>query len=237
MTPRTRWKGSYGREALMTTGLTPPTQKKRPPWLIGGATIVSFVVLLWVIEAVDVVVFRNRLDGDGIRPWTTDGLWGILWAPLLHGSWEHLIANTVPALIFGFLATLVGMGRFLAATAIIWVLSGVGTWLIGNLGAQCPVFGPCTNHIGASGLIMGWLTFVIVVGFFTRTVWQVVVGVVVFFLYGSVLLGVLPGQIGVSWQGHLCGAIAGIFAAYVLSGPERKAREQRRTGAPPQLGY
>jgi membrane associated rhomboid family serine protease len=220
----------------MTTGLTPPAQKKRPPWLIGGATILAFVVLLWVIEAVDVVVFRGGLDYDGIQPLTMDGLWGILWAPLLHAGWAHLIANTVPALILGFLATLVGMGRFLAATAIIWVLGGAGTWLIGDLGGHCSI-GSCPPHIGASGLIMGWLTFVIVVGFFTRTVWQVVVGVVVFFLYGGYLFGVLPGQIGVSWQGHLCGAIAGIFAAYVLSGPERKAREQRRTGAPPQLGY
>lgn len=223
---------------MATPGLTPPTEKKRPPWLVGAVTIVSFVALLWIIEAVDVVVFRGGLDADGIRPLMFDGLWGILWAPLLHASWSHLIANTVPALIFGFLATLVGMGRFLAATAIIWILGGAGTWLIGNIGAQCSyLVGPCTNHIGASGLIMGWLTFVIVVGFFTRTVWQIVVGIIVLISYWSVLLGVLPGQLGVSWQAHLCGAIAGVIAAYVLSGPERKARELRRTGAPPSLRY
>ena len=125
------------------------------------------------------------------------------------------------------------MSRFVFATVIIWLLGGFGTWLIGNIGAHCPYVGVrCeTNHIGASGLIFGWLAFLIVFGFFTRKVWEIVVGVIVLFVYGGVLLGVLPGTPGVSWQGHLCGAIAGVVAAYLLSGPERKAREPRKRGA------
>jgi membrane associated rhomboid family serine protease len=79
------------------------------------------------------------------------------------------------------------------------------------------------------------LTFLIVFGFFTRQLWQIVVGVVVFFVYGSVLLGVFPGTLGVSWQGHLSGAIAGVVAAYVLSGRERKAREMRKAGSSSQF--
>ncbi|MEZ0338954.1 rhomboid family intramembrane serine protease [Mycobacterium sp. pV006] len=209
--------------------------KNRPTWVVGGLTIVSFVALLYVVEIIDTVL-GNRLDQDGIRPLQTDGLWGILWAPLLHGGWPHLIANTVPALVLGFLMTLAGMGRFIAATAIIWVLGGFGTWLIGNIGVHCPYVGvQCTTtHIGASGLIFGWLTFLIVFGFFTRTVWEIVVGVIVALVYGGVLLGVLPGTPGVSWQGHLAGAVAGLVAAYVLSGPERKARESRRHRPAPQ---
>jgi membrane associated rhomboid family serine protease len=207
-----------------------PAEKKPAAWKAGGATVVAFVALLYVIEAVDQVMFRGALDQDGIQPLTEHGLWGILWAPLLHQGWPHLVANTLPALIFGFLASLSGYGRFLTATVMIWFLGGVGTWIIGNLGSPVE-----TTHIGASGLIMGWLTFVIMLGFFTRTVWQIVVGIVVFFVYGSVLLGVLPGVPGVSWQAHLCGAIAGVVAAYVLAGPERKARERSRTGRPPQL--
>ena len=157
---------------------------------------------------------------------------GIIFAPLLHSNWDHLIANTIPALILGFLMTLAGLSRFIFATAIIWILGGFGTWLIGNIGTHCPYVGvSCeTNHIGASGLIFGWLAFLIVFGFFTRTVWEIVVGVVVLFIYGGVLLGVLPGTPGVSWQGHLCGAVAGVIAAYLLSGPERKAREARKRG-------
>jgi membrane associated rhomboid family serine protease len=99
-------------------------------------------------------------------------------------------------------------------------LGGFGTWLIGSPGST----------IGASGLIFGWLTFLIVFGFFTRKVWQIVVGVVVLIYYGTVFFGILPGTPGVSWQGHLCGAIAGAFAAYLLSAPERKAREARKRG-------
>jgi membrane associated rhomboid family serine protease len=200
--------------------------------MVGGVTILSFVVLLWLIELWD-SLSGHRLDDNGIRPLETDGLWGIAFAPLLHSNWQHLIANTGPALILGFLMTLAGLSRFIFATAIIWFVGGFGTWLIGNTGAPPGVE---TNHIGASGLIFGWLMFLIVFGFFTRKVWEIVVGVVVLFVYGSVLLGVLPGTFGVSWQGHLCGAIAGVLAAYLLSGPERKARQSRkRNVTPPYL--
>jgi membrane associated rhomboid family serine protease len=215
----------------MSTLAPTPAAKKRPGWMVGGATIVSFVALLYVIEAID-QVSGSRLEQDGIRPLEADGLWGILWAPLLHANWAHLVANTIPALVLGFLVSLAGMSRFVYATVIVWILGGVGTWLIGNLGAPNGVE---TNHIGASGLIFGWLTFLIVFGFFTRHAWQIVVGILVFVVYGGVLWGALPGTFGVSWQGHLCGGIAGVIAAYLLSGPERKARAKRKLGATPQL--
>ncbi|ORB28243.1 rhomboid family intramembrane serine protease [Mycolicibacterium parafortuitum] len=221
--------GTGGHSAL------PAQPDKRPAWLVGGLTVVSFVALLYVIEAYDSVT-GHRLDHNGIRPLETDGLTGILFAPLLHSNWEHLVANTGPALVLGFLMTLAGLSRFISATAIIWIVGGFGTWLIGNIGA--PTYNGVvveTNHIGASGLIFGWLTFLIVFGFFTRKVWEIVVGIVVLFIYGSILLGVLPGTFGVSWQGHLCGAAAGVLAAYLLSGPERKARALRRPVRPPSL--
>jgi membrane associated rhomboid family serine protease len=207
------------------------TPKKRPTWVVGGATILSFVALLYVIEIWDNLT-GHHLDQNGIRPLETDGLWGIVLAPLLHANWGHLVANTGPALVLGFLMTLLGLSRFIYATAIVWIVGGFGTWLIGNVGA--PTYNGMqieTNHIGASGLIFGWLTFLIVFGFFTRKVWEIVVGVIVLFVYGGVLLGMLPGTLGVSWQGHMCGAIAGVFAAYLLSSPERKAREQRKRKA------
>jgi membrane associated rhomboid family serine protease len=215
----------------MSSGQVAPASKKRSSWMIGGATVVAFVALLYVIEAVD-QVSGSRLEQDGIRPLEVDGLWGILWAPLLHANWAHLVANTVPALVLGFLVSLAGMARFVYATVIVWILGGLGTWLIGNVGAP---YGVETNHIGASGLIFGWLTFLIVFGFFTRHAWQIVVGIVVFVVYGGVLWGALPGTFGVSWQGHLCGGIAGVVAAYVLSGPERSARAKRKLGTAPRL--
>ncbi|HKI41460.1 MAG TPA: rhomboid family intramembrane serine protease, partial [Mycobacterium sp.] len=93
------------------------------------------------------------------------------------------------------------------------------------------------DHIGASGLIFGWLAFLLVFGFFVRRASNIIVGLVVLFAYGSVLLGAMPVLHqcgGVSWQGHLCGAIAGVVAAYVLSAPERKARAARTAGGAPR---
>ena len=200
--------------------------KKRAGWLVGGATIISFVALLYVVEAFD-QLDGNRLDENGIRPLETDGLWGILFAPLLHAGWPHLIANTGPALVLGFLVALAGLARFFWATAIIWIVGGFGTWLIGNMGSPC---GP-TDHIGASGLIFGWLTFLLVFGFFIRSGAQIVVGLLVLVIYGSVLWGAVPVLNvcgGVSWQGHLCGGVAGVLAAYLLSSQEREARQRRR---------
>jgi len=209
---------------------TPVQQpKKRSAWVVGGATIISFVALLYVIEAFD-QLDHHQLDYNyGIKPLEADGLWGILFAPLLHANWGHLAANTGPALVLGFLVTLAGLSRFLWATAIVWILGGFGTWLIGNVGSSC---GLEADHIGASGVIFGWLTFLLVFGFFTRSAWQIVVGIVVLIAYGGILWGAVPVLNvcgGVSWQGHLCGGIAGVLAAYLLSNPERKAREHRRT--------
>ena len=203
--------------------------KKRSPMLVGGATIISFVALLYIVEAFD-QLNGHRFDDNGIRPLETDGLWGILFAPLLHANWGHLAANTGPALVLGFLVTLAGLSRFLWATAIVWIVGGLGTWLIGNMGSSC---GLESDHIGASGLIFGWLTFLLVFGFFTRSGWQIVIGLVVLVAYGGVLWGAVPVLNvcgGVSWQGHLCGGIAGVLAAYLLSSPERQARERRRKG-------
>ncbi|ORW94561.1 rhomboid family intramembrane serine protease [Mycolicibacter terrae] len=203
-----------------------PRPDNKSAWRTGGATVVGFVALLYLIEAVD-QLGGHRLDRNGIRPLETDGLWGVLFAPLLHANWGHLLANTGPALVLGFLVTLAGQSRFLLATAIVWLFGGLGTWLIGNVGSSC---GP-TDHIGASGLIFGWLAFLVVFGWFTRRLWQILVGLVVLVLYGGILWGAVPVLNvcgGVSWQGHLCGAIAGVGAAYLLSGPERKARARRR---------
>ena len=172
--------------------------------------LAGFVLLLYLSEAVDTVL-GHELDDDGILPRRSDGLDGVLWAPLLHGGWAHLVANTLPVLVLGFLALAGGLGQFIAVTATVWLVSGLGTWLVGDQG---------TVHLGASGLVFGWMAFLLVRGFFAGSLRQIALAAVLFLLWGGMLWGVLPGVPGVSWQGHLFGHLGGRFPARVVTGAE-----------------
>jgi membrane associated rhomboid family serine protease len=175
-------------------------------------TMLLFTGLLYVVEAAD-VVSGGALDAEGgIEPRELDGLDGVLFAPLLHGGWAHLVANTLPFLIFGFLAMAGGIRQFVMVTATIWLLGGLAVWLLGPAG---------TNHIGASGLIFGWFVFLLARGFYTRSAAQIVLAVALFLIWGGVLWGVLPGDPGISWQGHLFGALAGLFTARLVGRADR----------------
>ncbi|TSD93348.1 rhomboid family intramembrane serine protease [Skermania sp. ID1734] len=194
-------------------------ERQQPvPWLQAAIVIVGFTALLYLVEFIDGLT-DHRLDHGGIEPRTVDGLWGILFAPVLHASWNHLAANTIPLLILGFLVLLSGVGRGIWATAIIWLIAGAGTWLTG---------GAHTVHLGASSLIFGWLTFLIVRGLFTRKLIQIFIGLAVLAFYGSLLWGVLPGNVGISWQGHLFGAIGGVIAAWIVSADARESRKKQK---------
>lgn len=175
-----------------------------------AVVIASFVVALYVVEGLDQLVFGGMLDLGGIVPRRVEGLDGVLFSPLLHAGWAHLVANTLPLLVFGFLVLAEGFVRFVAVTAVVWLLGGAGTWLTGS-----------GLTVGASGLIFGWLAFLLVRGFFARSGRQILLAVVLFVVYGGVLLGVLPGTPGVSWQAHLFGALAGIVAARTIASAER----------------
>jgi membrane associated rhomboid family serine protease len=173
--------------------------------------IAAFTGVLYLTEAVDMVL-GGALDWNrGIEPRQLDGLDGVLWAPLLHGDWPHLVANTVPVLILGFLALAGGVGQFVAVTATIWLVGGLGTWLTGSPGV----------HLGASILIFGWLVFLLIRGFFARSPAQILLAVVLFGVWGGVLWGVLPGADGISWEGHLFGALGGLLAARLVVRVER----------------
>lgn len=191
-------------------------RRERPVWMRAAIFVGGFTVLLWIIEIVD-VASGSRLERNGIEPRSVDGLWGILFAPVLHDDWQHLIANTLPIIVLGFLVLLSGMARGLAAIGIIWVVGGFGTWLTAQ---------SYTNTIGASILIFGFIAYLLVRGLFTRKLGQLAVGVVVFALYGGALWGVLPGDPNISWQGHLFGAVGGVLAAWLLSGDARAARSR-----------
>ena len=191
-----------------------PRPPREPRVAVAVQVIVAFVALLYGVELLDSLV-GGRLDEFGVRPRREDGLDGIAFAPLLHLGWGHLLANTLPLLIFGFLILLAGVTRWLAVTAVVWVVGGVGTWLTGQ---------PGSVHIGASVLAFGWLVYLLLRGIFSRRVGQVLLGLVLLLVYGGLLFGVLPGQPGVSWQGHLFGAVGGGLAAWWWGVRDRSAR-------------
>lgn len=174
--------------------------------------------LMWIAELFDQAI-GGALDAFGIRPRVPDALPGILAAPFLHANLAHLIANTGTFVVLGLVVALLTR-HFWAVTLGVVVLGGLGVWLLGP---------PGTVHIGASGVVFGYLAFLLVYGFVARRALAVLVAVAVFWLYGGILAGVLPGDPGISWQGHLFGAIAGALLAVSLGRRDRRpARRHAR---------
>lgn len=167
-----------------------------------------FVGIMWLVEILDFCFWRGKLNAYGIRPHSLVGLRGILFAPFLHGNFPHLIANTLPFVILGWLIMLKEISHFWIVTAITMVISGFGVWLIGD---------PRSVHIGASSLIFGYFGFLLLQGFFDRNLLSIALSLIVGFFYGSLIWGVLPTQPGISWEGHLFGFVGGVIAAKFLS--------------------
>ena len=167
----------------------------------------ALVALMWVAEIVDVAL-DHRLDRYGIEPRDADGLEGVAAAPFLHVGFGHLLANTVPFTVMGAVIALEGARRLVAVTVIVALVSGLGTWLVAAAG---------TIHVGASGIVFGFATYLIARGIFNRRGGELAVGAVVVLVWGGALLGGLDPQRGISWQGHLFGAIGGVLAAWGLA--------------------
>jgi membrane associated rhomboid family serine protease len=188
----------------------------------GIRLLLAIVALMWVVEVIN-SLDANRLDRDGIWPRNVGHLWGILTAPFLHASFGHLLSNTVPLLFMGVIIALRGAARVGAVTLIVIVIGGLGTWLTAPSG---------TVTIGASGLVFGYAAYLLARGFFDRSLRQLLIGAVVLVLWGGVLLVSFLPEPGVSWQGHLFGAVGGVVAAWWLS--ERRVR--RDSGVPRRQG-
>jgi membrane associated rhomboid family serine protease len=160
---------------------------------------------MWLSEIVDHVLPFLHLDAHGIRPRTVPGLAGIPLAPFLHGDFPHLISNSLPFLVLGGLVLAGGRGEFLGTTIFVIAVGGAAVWLLAPANS---------NHIGASGLVFGYLGFLLARGFFEKSIAWCALSLAVLIAYGGLLFGVLPGQPGISWQGHLFGFAAGIVAAW-----------------------
>lgn len=188
-------------------------EKAKTPLIV----LAGFIFLLWFIEIMDWLIFKGSLDANGIKPRTVKGLYGILWAPFLHGGFPHLMANTIPILILGGLIIVSrGLKNFFMVTGLVIIIGGLGTWLIG------PAF---SVHIGASGLVFGYFGFLLMSAFFERSCQAIVVAFLVLFFYGGLIWGILPRADGISWQSHLFGLVGGVMAAYLLGNPKQRSAE------------
>jgi membrane associated rhomboid family serine protease len=185
----------------------PVTRSRGEEQRAGLLLVAGMVALMWAVEVADAIA-NGRLDAQGIRPRAVDGLDGILWSPFLHGSWGHLVGNTIPFLILGAVIALSGLARVAMVTVIVALVGGFGTWLIAPEN---------TVHIGASGLVFGFAAYLVARGFYTRSLLHLAAGALVAVVFGTTLLWGLVPREGISWQGHLFGAIGGIVAARALS--------------------
>lgn len=167
---------------------------------------------MWAVELLDTFAFDDGLQEHGIGPRQLDGLEGVLFAPVLHAGWGHIISNSIPFVVLGGLVMLSGLRKWVSATAIITIGAGLATWLFARSG----------NHIGASILVFGYFGFLLGSGWFERSAKAIGISALVAVLYGGLIFGAIPRGSGVSWEGHLFGVIAGVIAAGLLS--ERRSR-------------
>jgi len=165
---------------------------------------------MWAIEIIDRILPFIQLEAHGIHPRSTRGIIGIAFSPFLHGDFPHLISNSLPLFVLGGLVLAGGRGVFFGTTIFVIALGGGAVWLLAPAD---------TNHIGASGLVFGYLGFLLARGIFEKSMGWFLLSLVVLIAYGGLLFGVLPGQPGISWQGHLFGFIAGIIAAWGFFSP------------------
>jgi membrane associated rhomboid family serine protease len=191
----------------------------------GLLLVAAMVAFMWFVEVID-SLDSHRLDGWGIRPHHVDRLVGIVFAPFLHVSFGHLLSNTVPFLAMGCAIALGGAARVVAVTAIVVLIGGAGTWLIGPSNSV---------HIGASGVVFGYAAYLIARGVYSGRPLQLAMGGLVGAIWGTALLASLIPRDGISWQGHLCGAIGGVVAAALLDPGRRARRAADASAAGPRL--
>lgn len=177
------------------------------PWSGGVRVLLVMLAAMWAVEMVD-ALDSHGLDTAGITPRQTSGLVGILFAPFLHASFGHLIANTVPFVVLGLVIAREGARRLAVITALVALISGLGTWLTAAAS---------TVTLGASGVVFGYATYLAARGIFSRRAGQLAIGVLVAMFFGGALLWGLVPRAGISWQDHLFGAVGGVGCARLLT--------------------
>lgn len=161
------------------------------------------IVVLWAIQVFQQVTGFD-LGAYGVLPRSTVGVRGIFTSPFIHGDYGHLLSNTPPLFVLTFVVLYFYRKVAFPSILMIYVLTGLAVW----------IFGRKVFHIGASGVIYGLVAFVFWNGIFRRNIKSIVLALIVVFYYGSMFVGIFPGQEGISWESHLLGAIVGIFTSY-----------------------
>ena len=182
---------------------------------------IGWVVAIWGVFLLN-ILSGGHLNSFGIRPLDPAFLPAILSAPFLHAGFAHIMGNTTVGVVAAFLIGLTGKRAFFEVTTICMVVGGLGTWLLGGVG---------TNHIGASGVVYGWMSYLMVRGFYNRSPGQILVGVILVFSFSGMVYGFLP-QAGLSWQGHLFGAVGGVIAGATITSDDPVRRTPRTRNGP-----
>ena len=181
--------------------------------LLGSAAIpLRLVFVMWLVFLLE-MMYSMSLEGLGIVPRTLSGLTGLLFAPMLHGNFLHLLSNTVPLLFLGtmlfYFYGRIGQSVFLRS----YFWTNLCVWL----------FARPANHIGASGVVYGLAFFLIFFGIFRRDFMSLLISIVTVLMYGGVFYGILPSDPTISWEAHFAGALVGFYTAIDF-------RNKRRVG-------
>ena len=190
-----------------------PTKRLAASAFAALKIVVAVLAVMWLVEVIDAGILNDAWQKQGIQPRRQSGLDGIAFAPFLHVGFGHLIGNSVPFLILGGLVALRGPSAWVRVTLTIVILGGGLTWLLAGGG---------TNHVGASGIVFGYFGFLITAAVRERKFTSIVAAAITLLLYSGFVWGVVPEE-GISWEGHLFGAVAGGIAAWDLKPRSRSA--------------
>ena len=179
---------------------------------------IFFTLIMWAVHIFQYITHLSLLR-FGIMPRDTQGLDGILFAPVLHSNFTHITSNSAPLIVSMVMIWIFYKKVALKSFILIYLLTGMAVWLF--------AINSHSIHVGASGVVYGLVSFIFWSGVFRRNVKSIVLALIIIFLYSGMLYGVLPTQTGVSWESHLFGAIVGAFVAYLFRNNIEKDEERK----------
>jgi membrane associated rhomboid family serine protease len=209
------WRDAAARvDAAQPSLPTRPAWRDPSTWL--GALVVMLVltVAMWVVQIVNAAQHQN-LDRFGLQPRHVAGLWGVLTQPFLHSGWGNLLSDTLPFLLIGWAVFITGLREWAIVSGFVLVVGSAATWLVA----------PTGFYVGASGVVFGWIGYLLSRAIVTRRISWIFLAVLVLVIFGALLGQLAPDYKQQSyWASHLCGFLAGVVIAVVLHPHKNSAR-------------